>query len=808
MKFCPECGVKLVGDAPKFCGECGYKLAIVGAMPTDRPNSELSDEELRAKADAGDAEAIKDVGLRFERAGDNEMARQWYERAADVGHGGAMRNLGVLRKDVDDHEGALAWFIRAADSGSDLTMDRGSITVSRPVTVSARAASQAALELFKMNRLDEAEQWIKRSQDMDDDQAVVVIAGHLHDEDFTSVRALEWCKRASDEGDVRGTIFVIAILSQTERYIEMAPYLERTLETNPEFTEVTQESFALFARMAGLQFGVEGDFPASRSWLERSEQLGDPEAAGYLATLASEEAEESTDELRLAELAESSFYKVRQAVASNPVVKALGQEAKQSTDEARLSELAQMSLPTVRKEVAGNLGTPMEVLTRLAGDLDEGVRWRVAENPSAPVEVLTRLASDQDSDVHRFVARNPSTPVEMLTQLADDPQAIVRAGVLANPACPNEVREAFGREGVARDIYTPVQALVELATSDPFSWIRRLALLNPACPQEVCEASGLVFLFTIWKNSNSGDTPTWSLSDNALGPDLIATENLPTSGGARDWEILELTLGEPDYYGDGGYQERDEVVTWVGRHAPDWWSDWSLLADVLGEDVVAALDRRDGRLFDEAMGQPGDVEGDEAVEDMAIDVAYRHREETQQDWAKVLDDIKAVVSDSREAVEDVADRLAAQEQSYPSFFVEGALARNPCSPAGVLERFAVSEDAALRWLVTRNPGASDEVKALAALSLSADERFEANVPSGDMMIRFNGFSLGVRARVWTVNECPFTDDLPYDSRTSEFGWGNDDVTIDEVTWDLFSGTASGGVVVEFDSEFVDPDDDE
>jgi hypothetical protein len=395
-----------------------------------------------------------------------------------------------------------------------------------------------------------------------------------------------------------------------------------------------------------------------------------------------------------------------------------------------------------------------------------------------------------------------------LTQLADDPQAIVRAGVLANPACPNEVREAFGREGVARDIYTPVQALVELATSDPFSWIRRLALLNPACPQEVCEASGLVFLFTIWKNSNSGDTPTWSLSDNALGPDLIATENLPTSGGARDWEILELTLGEPDYYGDGGYQERDEVVTWVGRHAPDWWSDWSLLADVLGEDVVAALDRRDGRLFDEAMGQPGDVEGDEAVEDMAIDVAYRHREETQQDWAKVLDDIKAVVSDSREAVEDVADRLAAQEQSYPSFFVEGALARNPCSPAGVLERFAVSEDAALRWLVTRNPGASDEVKALAALSLSADERFEANVPSGDMMIRFNGFSLGVRARVWTVNECPFTDDLPYDSRTSEFGWGNDDVTIDEVTWDLFSGTASGGVVVEFDSEFVDPDDDE
>ena len=63
MKFCPECGAKLVGDAPKFCGECGHKIVIVGATPAERPNSELSDEELLAKVNAGDAEGIKDVGL-------------------------------------------------------------------------------------------------------------------------------------------------------------------------------------------------------------------------------------------------------------------------------------------------------------------------------------------------------------------------------------------------------------------------------------------------------------------------------------------------------------------------------------------------------------------------------------------------------------------------------------------------------------------------------------------------------------------------------------------------------------------------
>ena len=134
--------------------------------------------------------------------------------------------------------------------------------------------------------------------------------------------------------------------------------------------------------------------------------------------------------------------------------------------------------------------------------------------------------------------------------------------------------------------------------------------------------------------------------------------------------------------------------------------------------------------------------------------------------------------------------------------IEGALARNPASPPDVVQRMATADDAGLRWLVTRNPGASDEVKAMAALSLSTDERFEQHVPDGDLEIRYTSTSLGVMARIWPVDECPFIDELPYDSRTGSNG------DIYEAAFELFAGTGPGGVVYEFEGEIVDPDDDE
>jgi len=44
----------------------------------------------------------------------------------------------------------------------------------------------------------------------------------------------------------------------------------------------------------------------------------------------------------------------------------------------------------------------------------------IAENPNTPVELLTKLATDKSEDVRFAVAENPNTPVESLIKLATD----------------------------------------------------------------------------------------------------------------------------------------------------------------------------------------------------------------------------------------------------------------------------------------------------------------------------------------------------------------------------------------------------
>ena len=651
MKFCPECGAKLVGDAPKFCGECGHKLVTVEATPAERPNSELSDEELRAKADAGDAEATKDVGLRCWRAGDSESARQWYERAASLGHAGAMRNLGILRKDADDQEGALAWFTQAAYSGSDLTMDRDSTTVRTPVLVSARAASQAAVALFKMDQLDEAEQWIKRSKDMGDDQAVPLIANYLIE--VEDPRALEWCKRASGEGDIGGTALVVALLAQQESYIEMAPYLAAYIDADKELALIDQEGVAVFARMIGLQFGVERDFAASRSWLERSVQLGDPEAAGYLAM--------------------------------------------------------------------------------------------------------------QAKDMNEFEARSEVNE-------AEDPWT--------RPAHIGGVKHA--RESAlseAQDPLTDPSRLAELAMSENTD-VRDGALLNPACPNEVRQASGLVFMFVIqrtdFRTGKYGTEILVTREDFTRDLACAEVEVLSGSGGAEDFEaILAADLRG---FTDDEYASVDsQYLVWCGSGAPNWWSSWSVIEDFLGPDAVAAFARGDQSVFAE-----NDFEAAERV-------AFADHEATATAWVQIRADLTTVFAtgedressrdvnkSSTQELNEVANRWLREglwrelsETTYRS--VVSALARHPNTPSAVLEELAVSDWESVRWLVTRNPSATDEIRAAAVLAGMDDDIFTDQLPEDNFTrVFYGGVHLAVHASAWTVEQ--FSERFPSVFSDSDSSW--------------------------------------
>ncbi len=93
-----------------------------------------------------------------------------------------------------------------------------------------------------------------------------------------------------------------------------------------------------------------------------------------------------------------------------------------------------------------------KVLTVLAKDKDDHVRYIVAANSSTPPETLTVLARDREVYIRSNVARNPSTPPETLTVLARDKDDHVRYIVAGNSSTPPEVLTALARDKDVRNV--------------------------------------------------------------------------------------------------------------------------------------------------------------------------------------------------------------------------------------------------------------------------------------------------------------------------------------------------------------------
>ena len=73
----------------------------VPATPTEASNQQADD--------VSHLEAMFDLGVRAEEAGDLALAKSWYEKSADLGDSGAMRGLGLLADDAGDVELAKSW---------------------------------------------------------------------------------------------------------------------------------------------------------------------------------------------------------------------------------------------------------------------------------------------------------------------------------------------------------------------------------------------------------------------------------------------------------------------------------------------------------------------------------------------------------------------------------------------------------------------------------------------------------------------------------------------------------------------------
>lgn len=113
----------------------------------------------------------------------------------------------------------------------------------------------------------------------------------------------------------------------------------------------------------------------------------------------------------------------------------------------------------IRRGVAANLSTPVEVLDRLADDVDRRVRCEVADNRATTAGTLSKLLGASQSRVQQghgqtlsetllrgLIARNANTGADTLRVLSNEASLNVRATVAAHPNTTTDTREALAHD--------------------------------------------------------------------------------------------------------------------------------------------------------------------------------------------------------------------------------------------------------------------------------------------------------------------------------------------------------------------------
>jgi hypothetical protein len=98
--------------------------------------------------------------------------------------------------------------------------------------------------------------------------------------------------------------------------------------------------------------------------------------------------------------------------------------------------------PDARFWVAQNKTVPVEILERLAVDVDPRVRHMVAMKRKLTPGILSVLASDEDETVRMRVVMNKKASEDIIERLTHDPSGHVRAAAIArllrSPQCDAE----------------------------------------------------------------------------------------------------------------------------------------------------------------------------------------------------------------------------------------------------------------------------------------------------------------------------------------------------------------------------------
>lgn len=228
MKFCTECGVPRTSESAKFCGECGAAFQGIHSIKAD---NETSNTAILNRAQDGDAEAMKTLGLEADRAGDFDTAQAWYLRAAELGHVGAMRNLGSLASEMGNDAVAETWLIKALSLGEiqaslglgNLYLRQGHLDKARDAyLVGAQAGDTSCMYSIsvvgaKRGDLSEGIDWLHRSSELGLGEASLSLgqrARNMEDEEG----AKKYWTLAAKQGNITACGFLAGISLSEEDY--------------------------------------------------------------------------------------------------------------------------------------------------------------------------------------------------------------------------------------------------------------------------------------------------------------------------------------------------------------------------------------------------------------------------------------------------------------------------------------------------------------------------------------------------------------------------------------------------------------
>ena len=167
---------------------------------------------------------------------------------------------------------------------------------------------------------------------------------------------------------------------------------------------------------------------------------------------------------------------------------------------------------------------------------------------------------------------------------------------------------------------------------------------------------------------------------------------------------------EHDY---GGFKA--EVTSAVAWDTRDWWFD--ALDTGLAEKVTGELTSFDVWHNSWAENKAALLPVSDGPPDWFQPPASPGGDEDDSDTDPLLKHNWKLLVSQEATAEDLAALVEQSESVFPgSDLVSAVVARHPNSPAELLSRLAAGNDDKIRWLLTRNPGASDTVKAAAVLT--------------------------------------------------------------------------------------------